>query len=65
LAAQVAEECRRLLQSLRDPELEAVALWKMEGYTVDEIGQRLGYAARSVKRKLQLIRSLWEKEGLA
>jgi DNA-directed RNA polymerase specialized sigma24 family protein len=65
LAAQVAEECRRLMQSLRDPELEAVALWKMEGYTVDEIGQRLGYAPRSVKRKLQLIRSLWEKEGLA
>src|SRR5262245_62670507 len=31
-AAEVAEECRRLLGSLGDASLEAVALWKMEGY---------------------------------
>jgi hypothetical protein len=35
---------------------------RAEGCTVEEIGERLGYAPRSVKRKLQLIRSLWEKE---
>ena len=40
----------------------AVALWRMEGYTVEEIAQRLGYAPRSIKRKLQLIRTIWEKE---
>ncbi len=61
-AAQVAEEVQRLLDRLGDAELRSVALWKMEGYTVEEIAARLGYAARSVKRKLQLIRSLWEKE---
>jgi DNA-directed RNA polymerase specialized sigma24 family protein len=62
LAAQVAEECGRLLRALGDKDLEAVALWRMEGYTVEEIADRLGCAPRSVKRKLQLIRSLWEKE---
>jgi DNA-directed RNA polymerase specialized sigma24 family protein len=61
-AAQVADECRRLLQSLGDPALESVALRKMEGYTVEEIGEQLGYAPRSVKRKLRLIRDRWEKE---
>jgi RNA polymerase sigma factor (sigma-70 family) len=62
LAAEVAERCRHLLRTLHDPELEAVALARMEGYSVEEIAGQLGYAARSIKRKLQLIRGLWEKE---
>jgi len=57
-AAQVAEEYQRLLEALDDAELEAVALGRMEGYTVDEIAGRLGCAPRSVKRKLQLIRGI-------
>jgi len=61
-AAQVAEECRRLLALLGDRELESVAVWKMEGFTVEEIADRLGYAPRSVKRKLQLIRDRWSRE---
>ena len=64
-AAQVAEEYQRLLRGLADPELEAVALWKMEGYSVEEIAAKLGCAARSVKRKLRLIREIWEREGRA
>jgi DNA-directed RNA polymerase specialized sigma24 family protein len=61
-AAQVAEECRRLLLRLGDPQLESVAVWRMEGYTVEEIAAKLGCAPRSVKRKLQLVRNLWERE---
>jgi DNA-directed RNA polymerase specialized sigma24 family protein len=61
-AAQMAEQCRRLLQRLGDKELEAIAVARMEGYSVDEIAAQFGYAARSIKRKLQLIRSLWESE---
>src|SRR5439155_4583698 len=37
LAAEVSEEYRRLLDRLGDPQLQAVALWKVEGYTNDEI----------------------------
>lgn len=62
LAAEVADECRRLLAALGDPELEQIALWRMEGHSVEEIARLLGYAPRSVKRKLQLIRELWERE---
>jgi DNA-directed RNA polymerase specialized sigma24 family protein len=61
-AAQAAEEYRRLLASLKDPELESVVVWRMEGYTVEEVAARLGCAPRSVKRKLRLIRSIWEGE---
>ncbi len=59
-AAEVAEQCQRLLRDLGDSELEAVAIWRMEGYTVEEIAGKLGCAPRSVKRKLGLIRGLWE-----
>jgi DNA-directed RNA polymerase specialized sigma24 family protein len=61
-AAQVAEECRRLLRRLGDPLLESVALWRLEGYSVEEIATRLGCAPRSVKRKLRTIRESWEGE---
>jgi DNA-directed RNA polymerase specialized sigma24 family protein len=63
-AAQVAEEYQRLLHVLGDPELVSLALWKMEGFTNEEIAARLGYAPRSIKRKLQLIRSLWGEENV-
>jgi RNA polymerase sigma factor (sigma-70 family) len=64
LAAQVAEECRRLLRLLDDKELEQIALRRMEGYTVEEITAKLGCAPRSVKRKLKLIRGVWTKAGM-
>jgi RNA polymerase sigma factor (sigma-70 family) len=61
-AAQTAEECQRLLQLLGNPELELVALLKMEGYTVEQIAERLGYEGRTIKRKMRLIRTLWAQE---
>ncbi len=63
-AAEVAEACRRLLSCLGDAQLEEVARCKMEGYTTEEIAQRLKCAPRSVKRKVKLIRDLWEQERL-
>jgi DNA-directed RNA polymerase specialized sigma24 family protein len=65
LAAQMTEECERLLRRLEDHELRQVALWRMEGHTIEDIALRLGCAPRSVKRKLQLIRNCWEDEDLS
>ena len=39
-----------------------VALLRMEGYSIEEVCVKLGCAPRSVKRKLALIRTIWEKE---
>jgi DNA-directed RNA polymerase specialized sigma24 family protein len=61
-AAGVAEECRRLLDRLGDRDLQAVALLRMEGYSVEEVAAKLGCVPRAVKRKLALIRTVWEKE---
>jgi DNA-directed RNA polymerase specialized sigma24 family protein len=61
-AAQVAEECRRLLDLLGDERLQALAVARMEGYSNEELAARLGVAPRTVERKLQKIRELWAQE---
>jgi DNA-directed RNA polymerase specialized sigma24 family protein len=61
-AAELAEECHRLLDRLDSSELRAIALWKMEGYTDQEIAPKLGCVLRTVQRKVQLIRDLWTQE---
>jgi DNA-directed RNA polymerase specialized sigma24 family protein len=61
-AAQVGEECRRLLRALDDPELQRVAVLKMEGYTVAEIAAQLACVPRTVMRWLRLIRQIWKQE---
>jgi len=60
--AQMAEECSCLLNGLKDFKLRNVALWRMEGYTVVEIAQKLDVVPRSVKRKLSVIRNLWQRQ---
>jgi DNA-directed RNA polymerase specialized sigma24 family protein len=57
--AMLAEEHRRLLAVLDDDTLRRVALWKMEGFTNEEIADKLGLTCRSIERKLQRIRSRW------
>ncbi len=58
-AAMVAEEYRRRLDALEDDALRQVAVGRMEGYTNDEIAERLGCARRTVARRLDLIRKIW------
>jgi len=62
-AERVAEQCRRLLDQLRDERLRSVALWKMEGYTNAEVAGKLGCVEGTVERKLRVIRSIWGKEA--
>jgi DNA-directed RNA polymerase specialized sigma24 family protein len=58
-AAQMAEGYDRLIRQLGDEELVQLALWKLEGFTNDEIAAKWGRALRTVERKLQLIRKIW------
>ncbi len=62
-AALMAEECSGLLHGLKDRQLQHVALWRMEGYTVEEIAQKLDLVPRSVKRKLGVIRNIWQRQA--
>lgn len=57
----IEEEGERLLASLEDDKLKQVALWKLEGFTNDEIAAKLSLTTRSVERKLQRIREKWSQ----
>jgi DNA-directed RNA polymerase specialized sigma24 family protein len=59
-AAQVAEECQVLLDLLGDETLRRIAVARMEGDTNEEIASRLDVSLRTVERKLELIRRIWE-----
>lgn len=61
-AAEMADECQRLLNRLAEPELRQIALWKVEGYTHEEIAAKLECVPRTVERKVQRIRLLWKDE---
>jgi RNA polymerase sigma factor (sigma-70 family) len=61
-AAATADECQRLLDLLEEPELRQIALWKVEGYTHEEIATRLDCVPRTVERKVSRIRLLWKHE---
>jgi DNA-directed RNA polymerase specialized sigma24 family protein len=60
-AAQVAEECQRLLGLLPES-LRQVALLKMEGHSNQEIAATIGRSIVTAERRLKDIRDLWEKE---
>ncbi len=63
-AAQVTEQCERLLARL-DESLRPIARMKLEGYTNTEISQKLGVVERTVERRLNLIRRIWAEDGEA
>lgn len=62
-AALVAEQYERLLKRLGDQTLQTVAQLKLQGYTSEEIAQRLDCSKRTVTRKLWRIRTIWCREG--
>jgi DNA-directed RNA polymerase specialized sigma24 family protein len=61
MAVQLTEEMERLLGQLPNAELVELALLKMEGFTNAEISVRWQKTERTVERKLNLIRQIWQK----
>jgi RNA polymerase sigma factor (sigma-70 family) len=58
-AAMVAEQLGRLRQALADDSLRQVLDLRLEGYTREEIAEKMGCAVSTVKRKLEMIRQNW------
>jgi RNA polymerase sigma factor (sigma-70 family) len=56
------EQQQRLLGLLRDDVLRSIALWKLEGYSHDEIATKLSVTPRTIVRKVNLIRERWAEE---
>jgi len=56
----LTDEIKHLLQRLADPTLQQIAVWKMEGYSYDEMAVKLDCSKRTVIRKFNLIRQIAE-----
>ena len=57
----VDQELDRWLLSILGDELRGVAEDRIEGLTIDSIAQRRGKSRRTVERRLQEIRAIWEQ----
>lgn len=60
IAAMLRDEIEHFLEALDDPTLRQIAEWRIEGATNAEIAGRLGRTVRTVERKVELIRLIWE-----
>ena len=61
LAAMMTESFDQLLRRLDDDELRKIALWKLEGFTNEEIAPKINRAVPTVERRLKLIRAKWQE----
>ena len=60
-AAEVAEQCQRLLAMLPDEKMQKLARLKLEGYTNQEAARELDCGYRTIERRLGLIRRIWDE----
>jgi RNA polymerase sigma factor (sigma-70 family) len=63
LVVSMVENCQRLLDQLPDEMLQAVALYRLQGFTHREIASKIGRAPETVNRKLRRIREIWSEES--
>ncbi len=61
-AAMVAETVCQMIEQLDDEALQRIACLKMEGYTNEEIAQKLDRTTRTIERKLERIRRTWSRQ---
>ena len=62
-ACLVAETFNDLLDRLAEEDLNAIARYKMEGYTNGEIATAMNCVERTIERKLARIRETWELDN--
>lgn len=61
IAAQLAEQYDDWMRALGSDELMRLTQWKLEGFTNSEIAAKFGLTARTIERKLNLIRKILTK----
>lgn len=62
LADRVTETCGEMISRLQDQTLEQIVSWKLEGFTNEEISEKLDCTTRTVERKLERIRDKWSRD---
>lgn len=61
MAAECQEQLSLLLDSLQHDDLKRIAIWKMEGYTNEDIAGMMSRSLATVERKLRTIRDIWSQ----
>ena len=64
IAAQLAEQYDNWMRALGSEELMSLTQWKLEGFTNGEIAAKCGLTARTIERKLNLIRKILTQAAL-
>jgi DNA-directed RNA polymerase specialized sigma24 family protein len=62
LAVELSEQVQVMLTRLGDDSLREIAVLKLEGFSNEEIADRLQCGLRTVERKLRGIRAIWGEE---
>lgn len=63
-AAECADQLRYLLDQLQHPDLQRIAILKMEGYTNQEIAHQFDRGITTIERKLRTIREIWSQPNV-
>jgi RNA polymerase sigma factor (sigma-70 family) len=59
---ELSDQIHHLLRALDrtgDHDLRPIVLWSLEGWTTEEIAERLDCVTRTVQRKLKIVRRIW------
>ena len=59
---ELEELSEQLLGALTMDNLKTIAIWRMAGFSNDEMAKKLDCSTRTIERKLNLIREIWLKQ---
>lgn len=62
LAVACSETLRVLLEKLEEPELREIAVGRLNGLTNDEIAAKQNRSVRTIERRLDRIRGVWNRQ---
>ncbi len=65
LISEISEEIRELFRGIEHEtlKLEEIAIWRLQGFSVNEIAERLELLPHTIYRRLQLIRDRWSQRA--
>jgi len=64
-ADQLCEASKELLELLPDESFRQIAQLKLSGYSIDEIAAKTNRSPRTINRRLNLIRKIWNENEIA
>jgi RNA polymerase sigma factor (sigma-70 family) len=62
LLAVISDSLDKIFSILPDGEIRSMVLYRLEGYSNDEIAERIGRSVPTVERRMRLVREIWRRE---